>query len=484
MSQSKVFSAVGWRGIQVFGQQGITFFTTLLLARLLTPEDFGVCAIVNFFIVLALTFSAGGLGGALVYKKEIDELDKSTVFIFNTVVACLLFLILFLAAPIIADFYKQKELIPIIRVVGIKIVIGSIAVVQLTLLMRELKFKKISLINLLSSGISGCIAVLLAWQECGVWSLVFQYLIMSTITTFLLWILAPWHPSFRFSWDRFLYLFRWGGGTMLAQLIGDAGRNCHGLIVGHSYGTADAGLINRAETLEALPRHNLTVIFSDIAGVLAFKQQDDNDQLRETVERFLRFTLFVVMPLGVWLIICSHEIILFLLGEKWLPAQKLFQIFVVIGWFYVQNDFSNLILKAKSKIQLLVIYEAARRISIIVVAIVLSKIGTIVTMLCGELVLWSVFVLINTYFSKQAIDFGPLKQLKALWKIIFLAGALFPCLYYLHRFCYNLPTVVLLSVTILFTMIFCAGIGYLMKMQELSLLFNLIREKLAFLKNY
>ena len=108
MSQSKVFSAVGWRGVQVFGQQGITFFTTLLLARLLTPEDFGICAIVNFFVVLALTFSAGGLGGALVYKKEIDEPDKSTVFIFNTVVACLLFLILFLTAPLIADFYKQK----------------------------------------------------------------------------------------------------------------------------------------------------------------------------------------------------------------------------------------------------------------------------------------------------------------------------------------------------------------------------------------
>lgn len=483
MSQSKVFSAVGWRGVQVFGQQGITFFTTLLLARLLTPEDFGICAIVNFFVVLALTFSAGGLGGALVYKKEIDELDKSTVFIFNTVVACLLFLILFLTAPLIAVFYKQKELIPIIRVVGIKIVIGSLSVVQLTLLMRDLKFKKISLINLVASGISGGFAVLMAWQECGVWSLVFQYLIMSTITTTLLWILAPWHPSLRFSWDRFLYLFRWGGGTMLAQLIGNAGRNCHGLIVGHSYGTADAGLINRAETLESLPRHNLTVVFSDIAGVLAFKQQDDNEQLRETVEKFLRFTLFIVMPLGIWLIICSREVIIFLLGEKWLPAQRLFRIFVVIGWFYVQNDFSNLVLKAKSQIRLLVVYEAIRRVCIILVAIVLSKIGTIGMMLCGELVLWCVFVLINTYFSKQAIDFGPLKQLKALWKDILLAGTLFPCLYYLHHFCQNLPIIVVLSITCLFTFIFWTGIGYLIKMQELSLLLNLIQEKLASLKN-
>ena len=230
-----------WSALQKFGTMGVALVSNFVLARLLSPDDYGCIGILAIFIIVANTFVIGGFAGALVQKKDATPEDYSTVFYWNVAVAVVLYVILFFSAGYIAAFYKIALLEPVLRVQGVVLVINALSVVQLNKLRKELNFKSMSVVQLAATVVSVVVAVAMAYRGWGVWSLVAQQLVASFVTTLLLWRVSSWRPMLCFSLKSFRVLFAYGVFLLFSDLLNSVCENIQGLIIGRRYSVADMG---------------------------------------------------------------------------------------------------------------------------------------------------------------------------------------------------------------------------------------------------
>ena len=477
MSRKKVFfTAIIWRAVQSMGQQGISFVITLVLARLLCPDDFGVFAIVNFFIAISLVFSEGGIGMALVYKEDLDQIDLETALTFNLAIALIFFLLLFFLSPFLADFYGKPMLSPMLRVIGVQIIISSCTVVQYAQLNREMRFRALSISALTASSVAGCIGIIMALCGMGTWSLVIQHLCSATLLAAIYWLAVPWLPRFRFNRGRFKKLFSWGGGVLLSRLIANMSRDCYAMIIGKVYSISDAGLINRAQALEYMPRNNGIAVFCDVASPAAFRCQNDDTQLRKIIGRFLRTTYFVLLPVLCWMLVYAETIIEVLMGAKWCAAAPLLRILCLAGMFMIQNDFVNLAFKAKNRIRQLVAVEFFRRVFFITTACATCWVG-LSALLWGGVAVWGIIFLVNAWFAGRLIDFGLRRQLLDSAPVfllnLFTAAILWTTGGYLRR----LPPVGAMIASLLLTFVIYMGTALLFRMKDVTEAWSMVREK-------
>ena len=331
--KQQTISGMLWTSLQRFGTMGISFISNIVLARLLTPDDYGCIGMLAIFIVIANTFVDGGFATALIRKKGATKTDFSTIFYWNMVIAALCYMLLYIFSPNIASYYHIPLLSDVLRLQGIVLIINALSVVQLNILRKGLNFKKLSYIQIFSTIVSVVVAIVLAYNGYGVWTLVIQQIVNSLVQTLILWFTTSWYPSLCFSFKSLRDLFAYGSYILLSELMNNVCFNIQGLIIGRKYSAMDMGYYSQAKKLETIPTQSISSIVSMVTFPIYAKIQDEKERLFVVVRKGLRIMNFLNFPLMVMLIVVAEPLFIVLFSEKWIEAVPYFKIMCIAGLF-------------------------------------------------------------------------------------------------------------------------------------------------------
>ena len=318
--KQKTVKGVIWSTLERFSVQGIQFVVMIIMARMLTPNDYGLVGMLAVFIAVSQSLVDSGFSQALIRKQDRTETDNSTVFYFNIIVGFILYGLLFASAPFIADFYNEPQLTAITRVIGLSVLFNSLVVVQRALLTIKIDFKTQAKAALTAAIISGILGIWMAASGYGVWSIVAQQLANLGINTLLLWILSHWRPSLIYSWKSFHELFGFGSKLMVSGLIDTIYRNIYLIVIGRVFSAADLGYYTRAHQFTDFPSSNVSGIIQRVTYPILCSIQNENERLSDVYRRFLRLSAFIVFPLMMGLAAVAEPLVLTLLKEQWLFA--------------------------------------------------------------------------------------------------------------------------------------------------------------------
>ena len=315
-----------WSSIERFSVQGIQFVIMIIMARLLTPEDYGLVGMLTIFLAVSQSLIDSGFSQALIRKQNRTEVDNSTVFYFNIAVGLALYLLFYISAPWVADFYGLPELSLVMRVVCLGIIFNSLAVVQRALLTVRIDFKTQAKASLIAAVISGMAGIILAYTGFGIWALVCQQLVNLGINTLLLWIFSKWKPMRTYSWKSFRELFSFGSKLLASGLLDTTYNNIYPIVIGKVFSAGDLGHYTRAQQFSVFPSSNITGILQRVTYPVLCSIQNDIDRLRGVYRKFLKLSAYVVFPLMTGLAAVSFPFIRIVLGEKWIFCAVLLQI--------------------------------------------------------------------------------------------------------------------------------------------------------------
>lgn len=324
--KKSTIKGVLWSSVERFSVQGIQFILSLLIARQLMPSDYGLIAMLGIFMALAQSFVDSGFSSALIQKQDRTDVDYSTVFYFNIVIGIAIYGIFWLISPWMASFYKQETLKDISVWVALNFVISAFATVQRAKLTIELDFRKQAVISLIAVIISGGVAVWMAYNGYGVWTLVVQGLLNNGINTILLWVSTKWLPKAVFSTKSFKELFGFGSKLLAGGLLNTLYTNMYSLVIGKAYSSAELGYFNRAFTIAQYPSSNITNILTRVTYPVECKMQDDNEKLQDKFFMFIRLTSFVVFPMMVGVASIADPLVRLILTDKWAECIPYLQI--------------------------------------------------------------------------------------------------------------------------------------------------------------
>lgn len=316
-NKSEITTSLFWKILENGGSQGVQFVVSVLLARLLSPAEYGIVAIVLIFTTIANVLVQNGFSSALIQKQNADDLDFSSVLIFNVFLSILIYILLFFISPIIAEIYNRPELINILRVMGIIIIPGSIISVQNSYVARNMKFKMLFIATFLASIISGGISVFMAINGMKVWALAFQQIVYYFALLIILGIGIKYLPKLSFSMERLKTMFAFGSKLLIASLIDTIFTNIHGLIIGKAYSEEMLGAFNRGEQFPKLVVTNLSSAIQSVLLPVMSKKQDSKTEIKKILQSSIKLSTFVVAPMMCGLAAVSDNLILLLLGEKW-----------------------------------------------------------------------------------------------------------------------------------------------------------------------
>ena len=318
----------------------LQFAVNLIMARLLVPADFGAIGMLAIFIAVSQILIDGGFGSALIQKKEPTQRDFSTIFIWNLVFSLFLYLLLFLLAPIIGKFYSMPVLSDVLRVIGLNLVITSLLSIQITRLRKQLAFRTIAVTNLGAYIAGGLIAVLMAINEFGVWSLVAMQLSQSVIAVFILWLITRWRPSFCFSKRTMKELFGFGGYIMAANILQEISKNLQGIVIGKKFSAAQMGYYSQAYKLDQIFSYSIPQVIIQVMYPVYSSLQDNKEKLISTVLMNLRIIAYTIFPLLAILILIADPLIPIIFGKKWQISVQYYRILCIGGFFVsLQNIF-------------------------------------------------------------------------------------------------------------------------------------------------
>ena len=419
--KDKAISGVKWNAIGRFSTQGVNFVIGLILARLLSPSDYGVVGMVGIFFAIAQTFIDSGFGSALIRKNDCTDEDYSTAFYFNVIVGLICCILLSVASPFIANFFNTPILKDLIKVMSLNMLISSFAIVHSTRLTHSVDFKSQSLVNLLTAIVAGASGILMAYNGLGVWSLVLQNIVASVMRVVLLIMITRWLPSRVFSRESFKYLFNFGSKVLTAGLLHTIYANMTTMIIGKFYSAKDLGYYSRGESLATYPSTNITGILQSVTYPVLSKIQDDDEQLIRAYRKLISMTSMVIF-FGMFLLAAlSKPLIVILLTDKWLDAVIYLQVFCFAYMFdhicalnlnilYVKG-YSNLVLKLE-------VIKKTISISMIIAAVPFGVLA-----ICIARALYTqIAVVINTYYTGKLFDLGYLKQVRDFSKFLLFSA--------------------------------------------------------------
>lgn len=415
--KEKTLSGVKWNAIGRFSTQGVSFVISVLLARILSPSDYGVIGMIGIFLAISQTFIDSGFGSALIRKKDCTDTDYSTAFYFNVVVGIVCYLILFFCAPFIANFFDTPILKDIVRVLSINLFLGSLTIVQGAQLTAAVDFKSQAKIGLAATVVSGCVGLIMAYSGYGVWSLVYQSVSSSVVRTLLLWIVTKWRPLRTFSKQSFKYLFGFGSKILSASLLHTIYSNLTTILIGKFYTPKDLGYYSRGESLAQLPSSNITGILSSVTYPILSKLQDDDERLIQVYRKYIRITSMVIF-FGMFLMAALAEpLITTLFTDKWENSIIYLQIFCFTYMFDHICSLNLNILYVKGRSDLVLRLEVIKKtisISMIVAAIPFGVLA-----ICISRTLYTqIAVIINTYYTGKLFGLGYVSQVKDFFKYL------------------------------------------------------------------
>lgn len=402
-----------WSSVERFSNQGVQFVFSIILARLLSPSDYGIIAMVTIFFAVAQSFVDSGFSNALVRKTDRVEEDLSTCFYFNIGVGIIAYIVLFLIAPLVANFYNQPILSPIIRITGLGVILNSLCVVQQALFTIKIDFKSQAKITLSATVISGIVGIILAYQGYGIWALVWQGVASSIVRMGLLWLMSKWRPRTGFSKSSFNYLFGYGSKLLASGLLDTIYNNIYPIVIGKFYTPAQLGNYSRALGWAQLPSANITSILQRVTFPVLSTIQDDTLRLQNSYRRLLKLSAFIVFPLMTGLAAIASPLVRVVLTAKWDGCVLYLQILCFALMLYPIHAINLNLLQVKGRSDLFLRLEIIKKIIGVVILIITIPLG--ITAMCLGMVFSSIICLIvNTYYTSRFIDVGLLTQLKDL----------------------------------------------------------------------
>lgn len=407
----KTVKGVGWSFVDNIANSGITFLVGLVLARILTPAEYGVMAMVTIFIAISNSIVDSGFSNALIRKMKIERVDYNTVFYFNLVVSLFLYLVLFLCAPAISTFFKEPILVDILRVIGWILVINALAIIPRTILVRNVDFKTQTKVSLIASLSSGAIGICMALTGWGVWSLVGQQLSRQLLNTLFLWFFCRWRPLWEFSVQSFKELFGFGSKLLVSGLIDTIYKDIYSLVIGRCYSAADLGQYTRASQFNTIFSSNLTTVVQRVSYPVLSSIQNEEDRLREAYRRVIKVTMLVTFACMLGLAAVAKPLLVILIGEKWLPAVYFLQIICFSGMLYPLHAINLNILQVKGRSDLFLKLEIIKKI-IATIPIVIGIFWGIELMLWGSVCTSFIAFFLNSYYSAPLIGYPTLQQIK------------------------------------------------------------------------
>ncbi|RIJ42782.1 lipopolysaccharide biosynthesis protein [Pontibacter oryzae] len=416
----KTISGLFWTFCQQFGVQAINFIVSIVLARLLMPEDFGLIGMLSIFISLGGTLVDSGLTSSLIRTVNPDQRDFSTVFFINLAASIVIYIILFFCAPLIADFYNKSILIDMIRVYSLTFIINAFVSVQGIRLSKEMNFKLLMTIRIPSIIGGGILGVVLAFNGFGVWSLVYMNLFQSLLSAVQLWLRSGWRPSILFDKERYITHFNFGYKLTLSGILEVIYINVYNIIIGKYFSAAQLGFYTRAQSLKQLPVDNISKALNKVTYPLFSSIQDNDAKLKMAYQKLMLQVIFWIAPILVLLAIIAEPLFRFLIGEKWLPAVPYFQILCAVGIMYPLNSYNLNILKVKGRSDVFLKLEIIKKV-IITIGIVCAVPFGIYGLLYFQLIFSFIAFFINTWYSGRMINYYVGEQLKDILPEILLA---------------------------------------------------------------
>ena len=471
---NKTITGVIWSLIERFGVMFISFVTNMILARLLTPDDFGAVGMLLIFISVANTFIDGGFAAALIQKKNPSQGDYSTIFYWNLLVSIILIAVLFIAAPSIARFYNMPLLEDILKVQSFILVINAFSIVQQNILIKHLQFKKLALINLISNTVGATVAIILAYKEWGVWSLVYKNLISALGIVSIIWVVSQWRPMLVFDRKSFRSLGGFGIMIFCSNLVETIYTEIQGLIIGKAYSAKDLGYYTQAKRLEEIPTLGFSAAINQVTFPIFSSAQDDIQFMKNVVRKNIRMISLLVFPLYMLLILIAEPLIVLLFSDKWLSAVPFFQILCFVGMIYSQNTVNTNIVKALGLGKLYFYLQFGKRLLGILLIFIGMQLGGLKGLMWGLVVVsYAVFV-VNTFFANRLIHYGLKLQCQDIIKPLAFAIFSFLVVHFL------LPRNGALGMMFIQTLTFCCMyflLTFFFNSRELKLVFNVLMHK-------
>ena len=408
--KKKTVKGVAWTSLDQVATLGFTFVIGVILARLLSPSDYGLLAMIAVFNAIAFAFLDSGFGNALIRKPDLTEDDNSTAFYFNILAGVVMTGVIWLIAPWVAKFYDKPILTQLLRVEGLLLIISSFTIVQNSQLSRALNFKAKMIINITSQVIAGAVAIFAAYHGFGVWSLVIQHFASSVIRLILLWIFSPWRPRGRWNKNSFKYLWGYGSKMLASGLLDRIYGNIYPIVIGKFYSAADLGQYTRANGYAAIPSQGLTGVLQQVTFPVLSQIQEDDYRLANSYRRMLRFSVFLVFPIMIGMAALAHPLVISLVTDKWAQCVPYLQIICFSSMWYPVHAINLNLLQVKGRSDLFLRLEIIKK-AIITIAIFICVPFGIMGICVGSVCTSIICLVINTYYTGKLIHVGFLRQM-------------------------------------------------------------------------
>ena len=470
--KKRVLSGLLWKFMERIGMQGINFIVQIILARILLPEDYGVIALITIFIVIADVFVHSGLTSALIQKKEADELDFSSVFYLSLFISILLYIVLFIAAPIIAVFYSEPQLIPVLRILSLTLFFGVLNSVQGAVVSRTMQFKRFFYSSLGGIIASGIIGISMAYMGYGVWALVWQQLSSNFFISIVLWFTVKWRPKLMFSPSRLKDLFTFGWKLLISSLIDTIYNNIYGLVIGRVYSSEMLAYYKKGGQFPHIIVSNvngsiLSVLFPALSSV-----QGDRKRMKAMVRRSIVTSSFLIFPAMSGLIVCAELIIKIILTDKWLPAVPFMQIICISYALWPIHTVNLQAINALGRSDIFLKLELIKKIIGVSVLCISIKYG-IYVMVGVETASGFIAAIINSYPNRYLLDYSLKEQVQDIFPSLILSVVM-GTIVYLIKFI-NLNIFITLFIKILVGVVIYFGMAYMFKLECMTFLLDTIK---------
>lgn len=472
MANGAVIKNFIWRFAERCGAQLVTFVVSIVLARILAPEDYGTIALVTVFTTILQVFVDSGLGTALIQKKDADDLDFSSVFYFNFIVCLILYAGMFIAAPSIARFYGDVSLIAIVRVTSLTIVISGVKGIQQAYVSRHMLFKRFFFSTIGGTVFSAFLGIAMAYAGYGVWALVVQQLSNTAIDTLILWLTVKWRPKRSFSWKRLEELLSYGWKLLVSALLDTGYNNITNLIIGKVYSSSDLAFYNQGDKFPKVIVSNINTSIDSVLLPSMSNVQNDRQGVKRMTRRAIKTSTYVMAPLMMGLAFCADSIVRVILTDKWLPCVLYMQIFCFTYMFWPIHTANLNAIKALGRSDLFLKLEIIKKIVGIVILLFTMRISVkamaysmIVTSILGQV--------INSWPNYKLLNYGYFEQIKDILPSIVLATVM-GVLISLIRLLNIAPGFMLLIQMVLGVVIYIYG-SYILKLESFEYLLDMIK---------
>ena len=411
--RGSIISGLVWKFAERIGAQGIGFIVSIVLARLLCPEDYGLISLITIFLAVSGVFIQSGFGTALIQKKDADNIDFSTVFYFNILMSLIFYFLLYIISPYIAKFYNEPNLTRIVRVMSISLIISAVNNVQHAYVSKTMQFKRFFYSTLVGTILSGFLGVAMAYMGFGVWAIVAQQLFNTLVDTIVLWFTVRWRPQLVFSIERLKGLFSFGWKLLISGLIDTLYNNIYGLLIGKIYNPSLLGLYNRGNQFPNLIVSNIDGPIQSVLLPALSEEQDNKERLKSMVRRSIVTSSFIIYPMMIGMAAVAKPMIMILLGEQWLGCVFFLQISCITLAFWPIHTANLQAINAVGRSDIFLKLEIIKNILGIVVLVISIPFG-IKVMVIGRAIQGFICTIINAFPNKKLLGYSFVEQWKDL----------------------------------------------------------------------